>query len=478
VAVIPLPTIVSADFANANLTGNNVSSNPVADARGRFVAFESLATNLISNYASVTGTTSDIYVRDTCVHAPASCTPSTILASVDGNGNTCRPPPGMQAAGSTQASMSSDGRFVAFETNTCFLGISLSGNSHEIALRDTCNSPSGLVPQCIPSTALISANTAGHISGSNSIFPTISANGRFVAFLSDASGLVAGVTGNGGQQVYFHDTCNSSSGLIVNCLPQTQLVSGGLNGNTPVPSSGAISFPASVSDSGVVVFDFAGAALAGNSNLNNVDQIFHAVCSTTPNSCLSSLSIVTVTPGPGSAPGNGASDSARISADGRFVAFDTVATNLIPNLSFSDRQVALYDSCVSQGNAIANCTPSFSLVSADNNGNPGTGPSRQSAFASVSADGRFVGFVSSATNLTADDPGTSFQYYVRDTCEGSNAPMNCAPSTMLASINQQGTTLGSVSSGALSRDGHFVSFFSFLAGAFPANQIVLAISKF
>src|SRR4029077_4694870 len=105
-------------------------------------------------------------------------------------------------------------------------------------------------------------------------------------------------------------------------------------------------------------------------------------------------------------PGTGVSSAPSISADGRYVAFVSLATDLLApgpavpagqQIYVRDRQTGL-----------------TSLVSVDNNGvpNPGNGVS---SVPSISADGRFVAFVSQATNLLA--PGAALagqQIYIRD----------------------------------------------------------------
>src|SRR5262249_11034112 len=90
--------------------------------------------------------------------------------------------------------------------------------------------------------------------------------------------------------------------------------------------------------------------------------------------------------GLGGAPANGPSQAPAVSADGRVVAFDSVATNLVPSgCTTGVRQVFVVAgsvSCVSTGAGAA----------------PGNGASSDPA---VSADGRFIAFVSAATNLTS-----------------------------------------------------------------------------
>jgi len=210
---IPSTILVSADSAGAQ--GNSLSTDPAISADGRFVAFESIASNLVPGD---TNGVIDVFVRDTCVGA-AGCTPSTIRVSVDSAGAQGT------GGGSNRASISGDGRFVAFESGETNLVVGDTNGSSDIFVRDTCVGAAG----CTPSTIRASVDSAGtQGSGGNSLRPVISANGRFVAFDSLASSLVAG--GNSSFHIYVRDTCAGAAG----CTPATvraSVDSAGTQGN-------------------------------------------------------------------------------------------------------------------------------------------------------------------------------------------------------------------------------------------------------
>ncbi|HUX43536.1 MAG TPA: hypothetical protein VMV57_02180, partial [Terracidiphilus sp.] len=115
---------------------------------------------------------------------------------------------------------------------------------------------------------------------------------------------------------------------------------------------------------------------------------------------------------------------ASISETGRFVAFQSDATNLTPDPVDQYAQIYLRDTCVG---ADSSCTPSTRLISVTYSGSAPNDPSR---YSSVSADGRFVAFDSTATNIL---PGTDICYtlyscvYLRDTCIGATS--GCQPTT-------------------------------------------------
>ncbi|HEY2646078.1 MAG TPA: hypothetical protein VGI34_03865 [Candidatus Acidoferrales bacterium] len=116
------------------------------------------------------------------------------------------------------------------------------GTIQNIFLNDSCQ---GVATGCTPSITLVSAGTTSTPGNADSISPSITANsapmtpdGRYVAFLSSASNLVAGGT-NGISQAFVRDTC---AGVSTGCTPSTQIVSvstgaGGVQGNGPTTSA-------------------------------------------------------------------------------------------------------------------------------------------------------------------------------------------------------------------------------------------------
>jgi Tol biopolymer transport system component len=118
---------------------------------------------------------------------------------MDGSGN-----PASAGSSNTAPTISADGRFVAFVSNAT----NLVGNvGQQIYLQDTHALPNGQI-------TLVSMDGSGNpaSAGSSNTAPTISADGRFVAFVSDATNLVATVSG---QQIYRHDTQSGVNGQNV-----------------------------------------------------------------------------------------------------------------------------------------------------------------------------------------------------------------------------------------------------------------------
>jgi hypothetical protein len=124
--------------------------------------------------------------------------------------------------------MSSDGRYVAFSSAATNLADNAPAG-RQVYLRDTC---AGAADSCKPSTNLISLDSNGALVGTESILPSVSSSGRFIAFLaitpshSSNSGsaqakALASVSNSGYRQVFVRDTCLATA----NCTPKTTRIS-------------------------------------------------------------------------------------------------------------------------------------------------------------------------------------------------------------------------------------------------------------
>jgi WD40 repeat protein len=189
------------------------------------VAEETPAVSMDGRYVAYTATQTghaQVFVRDTCESTTSGCQPHTTLLSVSADG----------AAGnedSRSPSMSSDGRYVAFSSaaTNLFTGAAA---GRQVYLRDTCFGSA--LASCTPSTQLVSTDPNGALVGTESILPSVSASGRFVAFLSvtpsHATGQAAAQTkpsatgtNSGYRQVFVRDTCLGAA----DCAPKTTRIS-------------------------------------------------------------------------------------------------------------------------------------------------------------------------------------------------------------------------------------------------------------
>lgn len=207
------------------------------------------------------------------------------------------------------------------------------------------------------------------------------------------------------------------------------LVIGGGSGSSAAASATAEETPAISAD---------GRYVAYTSPQNDGTQIFlRDTCVDAPSGCAPTTQTVSVTK-EGTA-GNDASHSPVISADGRYVAFSSAATNLV-NGAPAGRQIYLRDMCIG---AASTCKPATSLISTDPGGAlTGT----EAILPSISSSGRFVAFVAVTASQESQTPGAKKQtagapattpnsglrqVFLRDTC--LNTP-NCTPKTTRISL--------------------------------------------
>jgi hypothetical protein len=213
-----------------------------ASANAAMVTEETPAVSTDARYVAYTASQnghSQIFARDTCQGADASCQPRTILVSSALDGTAA-------SDDSHSPSMSSDGRYVAFSSAAANL-VAEMGAGRQVYLRDTCFGVSG---SCTPVTQLVSTDPNGALVGAEGILPSLSSSGRFVAFLAvtpthsaapstDKSSSSA--ANSGYRQVFVRDTCLGAA----NCTPKTTRISlqpgDGSGSGTNKPAGPAIS---------------------------------------------------------------------------------------------------------------------------------------------------------------------------------------------------------------------------------------------
>ncbi|NOS81893.1 MAG: hypothetical protein HOP32_09975 [Nitrospira sp.] len=334
---------------SSGTAGNGTSTEPaISSANGRFIAFTSLATLA----PTPGGSGAQIFAHDRQTGQPS-------LVSINSIGNA-------GDGASSQPTISADGRYVAFTSVAPNLAPIPGAIGSQIFLRDTQSN----------TTVLVSQDAVGNAGNGASSEPTISADGRFVAFTSAATNL-APIIGGSGSQIFLRDTQAN----------QTILVSRDTMGNA----------------------------------------------------------------------GNGASSEATISGNGQFVAFTSQATNLASLVGGSGSQIFLRDT-------IGNAT---TLVSRDTTGNAGNGASSHPTIGAT--NGQFVAFTSLATNLAATLGGSGSQIYLRDT-QGNQTSLVSKDNSVPANAGN-----GASSAPAVVGDGGFVAFASgaatLVSGGNAASQV-------
>jgi Tol biopolymer transport system component len=201
-------TTTRVSVSSGGAQANGASSDAVISADGNVVAFVSEASNLVPGD---TNGGADIFVRDL-----AAGTTERVSVSSRGAQQDCR---SVFDGCSEQVAISADGRFVAFSSPVSNLVPGDTNNAMDIFVRDRLLGRTGRVS--VP-------NGRGGQANLGSFDPSISADGRFVAFDSPASNLVAGDTNKVGD-VFVRDRSKARTGRvsISNSRAQGNLESGG-----------------------------------------------------------------------------------------------------------------------------------------------------------------------------------------------------------------------------------------------------------
>jgi Bacterial TSP3 repeat/WD40-like Beta Propeller Repeat len=526
-------TLVSVNYTGTG-GGNNNSSGALISTNGRYVVFESDATDLVPG--DTNGAT-DIFQRDLQAG-------TTTLISVATNGSVGN-------GASTYPVMTPDGRYVAFLSFATNLIANDTNGIQDVFERDT----------VAGTTALVSAGATGPLTiyQTNMDTPVISADGRYVGFYSLATGLAPVPIQTGGD-IYIRDMASSltacpSTNLFIQNLGNEYSYTNWLNGSWSM-------HPAVSGDGHILGFrHFFNTGGSGNLNCFVYDTIAQTdtllvqsghSTNTPQNSVLGPALANDDTYGPEVTPDgrfaayvasdsnlhvwdnqlatdvvasldisnnltSGLSYAPVFSANGRFLVFLSTSTNLVTNtispgahFYFRDLQASnttlvdvdtdgagsidmtgSYPSVSSNGQFVAFCAPDGSLVSGDTNGHydvfvrdmtngvtqlisvPSTSIAPLTANGmdimfqyALSADGRWLVYSSRSSDLVTNDFNGSQDVFVADLQTGSNA---------LVSVGLDGNSAlgGDSGSPCISADGRYVAFVSMatnLVAAYVSNS--------
>lgn len=274
---------------------------------------------------------------------------------------------------------------------------------------------------------LISANAHGEAGDGFSRAPALSRDGRLVAFMSDATNLIEGDT-NGKTDIFL---CDRNAQAITR-------ISQGLHGEE---ANGNSTAPAISADGRFIAFLSAASNLVPDDTNKAADVfVYDRQAGTTTRASVSS----------GGAQAGAASSPPVISADGRFVAFRSEASNLVRNDANGFADIFRHD-----------CRTGETIrASVNGKGEEADGPS--DGLPTIGGDGRYVAFASRATNLSPDDGnGITQDVFLRD-CE--------AGSTACISRPTGGKSVSGESiSPFTSTDGRSVAFISFAEYLLPGD---------
>ncbi len=408
---------------------------------GRYVTFASSATNLVPG-----ATTFEVYRRD-------RLTGATLLVSVDSTGAPL-------AGGAFGNFASADGRYVVFDSGDATLAENDTNGALDVFVRDmetgttrlvSANAagviadrggvlprtigPRGisddgryvlfgsfatnLVPGPVNSFAHVyvkdlvtgavaraSVDSAGNPGNDNSSIPTLSGNGRVVAFRSEASNFSPLSTGHN-SQVFVHDFGTGLTTL-------ESVTSAGLPNTFFAATSPSLSY-----DGRFLAFETQASLEPRDLDSFTWDVYLRDRAAGT--TVIASRSATTAT--------FVDSRSPTISDDGRFVAFSSIDGGIVPGDTNNKSDVYLFD----------RVTEGITLVTLNDAGLQANGGSSSP---SVSGDGNLVLFLSTATNLVTSPPSTGGQLYVRDFVTNT-APTVTLPATVVATVGSDLVLAGS-----------------------------------
>ncbi len=384
----------------ANRPANNFSANsPAISGDGRYVAFESSASTLVT---SDTNDITDIFVFDR--QAGKTSRVSINSAGVEGD------------SGSTSAAISGDGRYVAFQSQAKNLVTADSNDAGDVFVHD----------RQTGQTTRVSVSSSGAEAQGASNDPSISADGRYIAFVSDAANLAAGSTG-GHRNVFLHDRQTG----------QTTLISAGFGGASVDGDSDG---PAISGDGSTIAFrSDATNLLAAGSDTNSAGDIF---VYDRPSGKISRVSVTS-----SGAQAHGESSAPAISADGTSIVFASTADNLTVTNTGGFSNIYLRDRQTSQTIWISHALD-------------GSAPNGYADIPTISGDGNSIAFVSSANNLVGYDAKSLADVFLYDRRQNT---ISC-----LSVSAQGGATDSSSTNPAISTDGHFTAFESYATNLLPA----------
>jgi murein DD-endopeptidase MepM/ murein hydrolase activator NlpD len=344
-------TTVRISVASDGSQGNGDSWGPSISTDGRYVVFNSTSTNLISGD---TNGYQDVFVHDR--HTGQTTRVSVASDGTEGN-NT-----------SFWSTLSANGRDVAFISFASNLVSDDTNGYADVFVHD----------RQTGQTTRVSISSDGTQGNNDPYNPSLSADGRYVAFETSASNLIPGDT-NGVRDIFIHDRQTGQTTRV-------SVASDGTQGN------GGSNYPFLSADGRYVAFQsFASNLVSGDTN--GVQDIFVHDRQTGQTTRVSVAS--------NGIQGNNESIGSSLSADGRYVAFQSSASNLVSGDTNGVQDIFIHDRQTGQ----------TTRVSVASEGTQGNNVSGDGFF---SADGRYVAFVSLASNLVSGDDNGLYDIFVHD----------------------------------------------------------------
>ncbi len=301
------------------------------------------------------------------LRAPAAISPPELISDnpdgTPGNGD------------SYEGQVTPNGRYVVFDTRASNLGVNFTASDFQIVLRDRKEG----------TNFLVSHGAAGEAGNGDSWDPCISANGRWIVFYSSADNLVTGDL-DGTDDLFLYDRVTDQTTM----LPLT-------SAGDPVNGRSQI-YGASLTPNGRSLVFFSQATDLLPAADNGSDQVFMMD--------LKKGTVTLLSADGAGVQGNGASRYPSISPNGKWVAFESIASNLVAGDANGSRDAFVRDM---RHGTIARASVSSGGVEGNNHSDEPV----------VSNNGRYVAFWSYATNFVAADGNGSTDEFLRDMKAGT-----------------------------------------------------------
>ncbi|MFK5894082.1 MAG: hypothetical protein QM504_12745 [Pseudomonadota bacterium] len=381
----------------SGIEGNFSSNQAFISGDGNFISFTSKADNLI---IGDTNNQNDIIV----VHNSTMTQPVRVSLKTDGTEAN---------SDSGNSFISTDGRYISFESGANNLTDGDTNNASDIFVHDTITGV----------TTRVSVNSSGNESQGNGKYrgstnSSVSTDGQKAVFDSREINLVVDDINNL-DDVFLHNLSTAQTSLINKTSQGDQA--------SAFPKRGISSRSASL-DGRYIAFNSEGINLVAN-DTNNVKDIF---VRDTLNGTTKRVSVDS-----SGAQANWESASASITPDGRYILFRSDANNLINNDTNNSTDIFLHDTSNGETKRVSIAT----------GGGEANGPSLSP---SMSSDARYIAFKSDATNLVAGDNNNKVDIFVHDTVKGE---------TRRVSADSNGADANGYSTGPIiSEDGLYIVF--------------------
>ena len=446
--------LVSPGARSPSSSANPLFATPVITPDGRYVAFFSSATGLVSSVPATSA--GEVYVRDRVAGTTtwASTNVAALVLAALGQNNVP----------SYHPRLSDDGRYVAFKAGaTIATGAAMILQYDSTLVATTAANTNGIGgpvdlddsygPEMTPdgrfiafarhegslssgyssvhvwdaqltTDTLVSDNGSGVPINTASYAPMLSPDGQFVAFLSNATNLVGNAVSNG-SHVYLRNLPSSTTQLV-------DVDTNGIGSTEDTLTSLSLS-----ADGRFVAFSSPDGSLV-NLDKNRAEDVFvrDTVAATTGMVSQRNATVI-----PKAADGFSTLSPSSVSADGRWVAFASPADDLVPNDTNQQPDVFVRD-MVNGTNLLVSVGLSGGPALGGGSGNP-----------VISANGRYVVFISAATNLVTSPISTNGNVFRRDLQTGT---------TVLVSVGTDGVSPGNndASDLVMSPDGRYIAFLS------------------